>query len=652
MRDDMKDDAQHIAVANANRIESVLESVNRIVRSYNVYIKSQELTSSGTDLFLRETVAENNDIYGSTIAFEPYVINNNIEFFAPYYFRENKQILYSDLSDSNYKYFTWDWYKIPKETGRSVWSEPYFDEGGGNVLMTTFSRPLYKNINGSERFIGVSTVDLSLEWLKKIVTEIKVYQTGYGFLISQKGNLISHPYVNVDIKSNKSSDEIYKSYNVSELISEIKTKQSGFIDYYSKFTHKKGIIYYSKFKTTGWSIALFFPEEEYLATFNQLNLTIVGLGIIEFIILLLFIVLISRNITKPLESAARANESIANGNITDAALIIRNFFSDNSKKMDTLSRLHQNDSNSFNGKLKNEVLRMIYANKTMTDNLYRLIGKVQKSSIEINSAVNQINFSARELEATATEQASSTTEVAATTLQIASSATELNRAMNNANSKIYQTVESAQSGSDKLIDLTELMNDFIKATKTFSLNLSLIADKANKISGIVTTITKISEQTNLLSLNAAIEAERAGEYGKGFTIVAYEIYRLADQTQNASQDIEFMIKEMQNTVSNGVVKMDKFTRDVFVSVAKVNEISEYFSNILEQIEGIKPIVEQVTNEVFSQTNSAQQISEVMSQLKITVEQTKNALVEFKDITQILSGSIQELMSEVTYFKID
>ncbi len=112
-----------------------------------------------------------------------------------------------------------------------------------------------------------------------------------------------------------------------------------------------------------------------------------------------------------------------------------------------------------------------------------------------------------------------------------------------------------------------------------------------------------------------------------------------------------MIKEMQNTVSNGVVKMDKFSKDVFDSVDKVKEISNYFRNILEQIETIKPIIDNVAQEVYHQTNSSQQISEVMEQFKITVEQTKNSLINFREITQNLAISIEELNYEISYFKV-
>lgn len=650
MYKDLKEDAVNIAQVNISRISSQTESVQKILQSYTAYLQTQQLDSNNLANFLRESVIINKDIFGSTIALEPFSISSTIKEYAPYYSRKGGGITYTDLSSKQYNYMNWEWYKSPKESGYAIWSEPYFDKGGGDVMMTTYSNPLYHFSNGNKRFLGVSTVDLPLDWTERSIDSIKIYESGYAFLISPGGRLIAHKYIDKDY-SNKDilASSVDSLQELRSTIQSMVASNEGFINYHCQFTNQDGLLYFKKLESTNWRLALFFPENEYMATFNNMNIVIFLIGLTEFIILLIFIGLVSRNITKPLDNIALANESIANGNLREADSIVNKLLDNRYKGFKKLLSKATMGNMNFKNQ-KNEVIRMIMANRKMLQNLSNLIGKVQKSSADINSAVSQINYSARELETTATEQSSSTREVAATTNAIAKSAKELNNAMLEAADKIGNTVESAQTGNDKLNELSGLMNDFNKSTQAFSMNLSMIADKANRVSAIVTTITKISEQTNLLSLNAAIEAERAGEYGKGFAIVAYEINRLADQTQDASEDIEFMIKEMQNTVSNGVVKMDKFTRDVFSSVNQVRQISEYFQSILEQVEDIKPIFEHVSTEVYSQTNAAQQISEAMSQLEITVDQTKNALMDFKDVTKVLSTSIQELINEVNYFK--
>ena len=106
------------------------------------------------------------------------------------------------------------------------------------------------------------------------------------------------------------------------------------------------------------------------------------------------------------------------------------------------------------------------------------------------------------------------------------------------------------------------MRQLVESTASVSAKLGMIREKADSINAVVTTITKVADQTNLLSINAAIEAEKAGEYGRGFAVVATEIRRLADQTGVATYDIEQMVKEIQSAVSAGVMGMDNFSEQV------------------------------------------------------------------------------------------
>ena len=106
------------------------------------------------------------------------------------------------------------------------------------------------------------------------------------------------------------------------------------------------------------------------------------------------------------------------------------------------------------------------------------------------------------------------------------------------------------------------MKQLVESTASVSAKLGMIREKADSINAVVTTITKVADQTNLLSINAAIEAEKAGEYGRGFLVVAREIRRLADQTAVATLDIETMVRQMQDAVSAGVMQMDKFADEV------------------------------------------------------------------------------------------
>ena len=115
--------------------------------------------------------------------------------------------------------------------------------------------------------------------------------------------------------------------------------------------------------------------------------------------------------------------------------------------------------------------------------------------------------------------------------------------------------------------------------------LAIIRERAEDINVVITTITKVADQTNLLSINAAIEAEKAGEYGHGFLVVAREIRRLADQTAVATLDIERLVEQMQQAVAAGVMQMDRFSAEVKTGVQKVSGISEQFSTVIDKVQG-------------------------------------------------------------------
>ena len=153
------------------------------------------------------------------------------------------------------------------------------------------------------------------------------------------------------------------------------------------------------------------------------------------------------------------------------------------------------------------------------------------------------------------------------------------------------------------------MSHLETATGEFSERLSLIRQRAEDINVVITTITKVADQTNLLSINAAIEAEKAGEYGHGFLVVAREIRRLADQTAVATLDIERLVEQMQQAVAAGVMQMDRFSAEVKTGVQKVSSISEQFSTVIDKVQGLNQRFDQVNEGMQAQTSGATQIAE-------------------------------------------
>ena len=361
-----------------------------------------------------------------------------------------------------------------------------------------------------------------------------------------------------------------------------------------------------------------------------------GVGVLLFVIIITS--LLGRKLTKPLDLINQVAAKIADGNIFAAK--------ENLNKFRTELKIKESSIKS-----KDDAVQLFNSFGAMVSNLDSLIGQVQKSGIQVTTSATEIAASARELETAVAEQAASTREVNATSREISQVSNQLSNRMLDVSHNVEETAGVAEKGRRNLQNMENVMSDLTKATVMISSKLSIINDKAGKISAIVTTINKISEQTNLLSLNAAIEAEKAGDFGKGFAVVAREISRLADQTAIATKDIEYMVREMQSSVTSGVMEVDKFGQEVRNNNSVVSDGVDNLNDIIDKVKFLLPEFETVTQNMQSQTISAGQISEAMNQLSTVADQTKESLGEFKRVTEQLNDAVRGLQTEVTKFKI-
>lgn len=316
IKKNVENQAQTLVLATVNRIETVLSSTQKVPENLACFLKNRSYHREGILRLLREIVEINPEIYGSTIAFEPYQFERKLLGFAPCFYKDNGKIVFSDLSRELGGYFNLDWYQIPKELGCPQWSEPYYAGGGGKILMTTYSVPFYRETGGVRQFMGVVTADISLEWLQNIVSSIKVLQTGYGFLISKNGTLVTHPLK--DLIMNETIFGVAEGRDDKDL-RKIGRKmirgESGFIPFRSIASEKNCWMYYTPLPSNGWSLAVLFPQDEFTADIDRLSRIVIVLGGIGLLLLSLAVTLIARSIARPLRDMARATETIATGNL-------------------------------------------------------------------------------------------------------------------------------------------------------------------------------------------------------------------------------------------------------------------------------------------------------------------------------------------------
>lgn len=287
----------------------------------------------------------------------------------------------------------------------------------------------------------------------------------------------------------------------------------------------------------------------------------------------------------------------------------------------------------------------------MADEVMALVGQVQRSGIRVGTSMTEIAATSKQQQATAAEVAATTTQIGATSREISATSKELVRTMTDVVSVSEHAASLATGGQMELAHMEETMQQVMEAAGSINAKLAVLNERAGDINQMVTTITKVADQTNLLSLNAAIEAEKAGEYGRGFAVVSSEIRRLADQTAVATYDIEQMVKDIQSAVSASVMGMDKFSEEVRRGLHDVHEIGAKLSAIISEVQALAPRFESVSEGMQMQATGAEQISEALVQLTDATQQTVESLRQSSDAIDELNQVSGSLQGSISRFKL-
>ncbi|TVQ98028.1 MAG: HAMP domain-containing protein [Desulfovibrionales bacterium] len=317
----VQENAVNLTRSLVHQLETTLSGVERIPRYLALRLEQGQFSETELLAMLRDVIDANQDIFGTTAAFEPYGMNPDERYYAPYVYRDNTgKLVFTSLGGESYQYFHWEWYNMPRQLGRPAWSEPYFDEGGGNVVMSTFSTPFYRQTAQGRQFHGVVTADILLEDLVEKISAVSLYETGYAFLISRTGQFVAHPDQHRIMRESVFS--VAEETNLPDL-SQIGRKmiqgREGFAEFTSVHTGEVSLLTYAPVRSTGWSVGVVIPKDELYADIHSLNNTVLLIGATGFLILLLVVVAISRSITRPLRFLVGATTEIAKGNL-DVAL--------------------------------------------------------------------------------------------------------------------------------------------------------------------------------------------------------------------------------------------------------------------------------------------------------------------------------------------
>ena len=490
-------------------------------------------------------------------------------------------------------------------------TEPYLYEGKFLVEQTS---PIV--IAGE--FKGVAGVDRALNDIDGFLDELRTFTTESFLLVSARGRVISstkHP----ELRGALIEDTPYAALLEGVYLAPADSRLFTAADPYNSQDN----YYVSKHIPTGdWLLVTSVERAEILAplwaTLTQV-VAIIGIGAVLALLVSIWAVSIP---IKRIVAAARTSALIAEGDLTQ-----------------------QLDSGR-----KDEVGVLLGAMGAMVSSLSSMITKVKGFSVQLNSVSNEVKSAATRQHTISQDFAASTNEIAASITEINATSQELLATMQEVSEATASTADVANSGRDDLVKMEQTMNALSEATQLISSKLEVIAERANNIGAVVTTISKIADQTNLLSLNASIEAEKAGEQGLGFSVVAREIRRLADQTAIATLDIETIVRDMQSSVTSGVMEMDRFGERVRGGVREAMGLGEQLSSIIESVKTLEPRFASAHSGMQAQVTGASQINQAMLQLRDIAGSAWDSSHVLSGSSEQLLEAIEALRSEVIRFK--
>ena len=488
------------------------------------------------------------------------------------------------------------WYKTAESTNGSALTEPYIDLATGQLVISIVDSVL----KGGQR-IGVVGGDLSLQVIAETINALNFNGMGYAFLVSADGKILVHPDKNLVMKTLK---DVYPqdTPRISSDLSEIQVDgQSRIVT----FTQIKGL------SSVNWYIGLSVDKDKAYAALSEFRTSAIIATLIAVAIIIALLGMLIRVLMQPLHVMTRAMQDIADG------------------EGDLTRRLNIHNQDEF-GTLGNAFNRFV-------ERIHSSIREVSSATEQVNEVALRVVSASNSSMLNSDEQASRTNSVAAAINQLGAAAQEIARNAAQASQQASDARNLAEDGQQVVDRSIQAMHQLSEMISASSSNIETLNSKTVNIGQILEVITSISQQTNLLALNAAIEAARAGEAGRGFAVVADEVRNLAHRTQESAQQVQTMIEELQVGARESVGTMSTSQRHSLDSVEIANQAGERLNSVTQRIGEIDGMNQSVATATEEQTSVVESINMDITEINTLnqegVENLQSTLRACSDLEQ-------------------
>ncbi|AVO60835.1 chemotaxis protein [Pseudomonas chlororaphis subsp. piscium] len=488
------------------------------------------------------------------------------------------------------------WYKGAESSSGSTLTEPYIDAATGQLIISVATASRHAG-----QSIGVVGGDLSLQTLVETLNALDFDGMGYAFLVSADGKILVHPDKALVMKS---LSEAYpqNTPRINGDFSEIEVEGKTRI---VTFTPIKGL------PSVNWYIGLSVDKDKAFSMLSEFRASAIIATVIAVVIIIALLGMLIRVLMQPLHVMTRAMQDIADG------------------EGDLTRRLTIQNQDEF-GILGTAFNRFV-------ERIHGSIREVSSATEHVNEVALRVVSASNSSMLNSDEQASRTNSVAAAINQLGAAAQEIARNAAQASQQASDARNLAEDGQqvvDRSILAMNQLSDMISASSS---NIETLNSKTVNIGQILEVITSISQQTNLLALNAAIEAARAGEAGRGFAVVADEVRNLAHRTQESAQQVQTMIEELQVGARESVSTMSNSQRHSQDSVEIANQAGERLNSVTQRIGEIDGMNQSVATATEEQTSVVESINMDITEINTLnqegVENLQSTLRACSDLEQ-------------------